>query len=265
MGRKKKEINKDGAFQVRFRRLWSKSKLTQEALAEKLGVSRPTVVGWLDGKNIPDIYSLEKIARYFRVSADYLLGLSNTVSADINLRAAVEYTGLSEAAVEWLHIGLDDFECDGVGLAEETKRDNLNAASALIQDRAFTQIIHHLKEVSLEAYLERILDILNSEYSECDLPEEDPNFRYARQEDRETVVSNHIHVLETKRPETKEAVRDMVTGMDDEELACDVIRALFSAKESNELHQFHAGKAFTGYIDRLVAEGYQKAEKRFAK
>lgn len=265
MGRKRKEFNKDGTFQTRFRDIWSKTKRTQEDLAKALGVSRPTVVGWLDGKNIPDILSLTKIAQLFNVSADYLLGLSDTVSPDVNARAAVEYTGLSEAAVEWLHIGLDDFECDGVSISEEEKKENLSAASALIQSKAFTKMVQNLNEVSVAAYLERILVILEEHHSECDLPEEDPDFRYAKKEDRDIVIANLIHVLEMGKFFEDESIPDKVNAMDDEELASYVVQALISNREDNELHQFHAAKAFNGYIDQIIKESYQKAEERMSK
>lgn len=265
MGRKKKEFNSNGTFQKRFRELYNKKRATQKEMAIALGMSRPTIAGWLDGKNIPDIISLAQMAQFFNVSADYLLGLSDQMSPDVNLKAAAEYTGLSEDAVEWLHIGLDDFECDGAGLDDETKKANLDTASALIQDSMFTKMIHHLKEISQEAYLEKILKILWNDYSECDLPEEDPNFRYANKEDRDIVVANHIHILTTKRPWEKDAIQEWVAGMDDNALSCDVVRAMFSAEESNELHQFHAAKAFAGYIDRMVEKSYQQAEERFKK
>ena len=266
MAGKKKEFNKKGAFQRRFKAKFYESDLTQEAMASALGVSRPTLFGWLEGKNLPDILSLEKIARYFDVSADYLLGLSNTESIDASVRAAAEYTGLSEEAVKCLHIGLDDSECDGEGISGETKAQNLKAASALIVDKAFTEMIYHLKEVSLEAYLEQVLGILESEYSECGSPEEDPEFRYAKQEDRDVVVANLIHVLQEKCPwRDKGEIIQCVMATDDDALATDVFKAHMSAKESNEVHQFHAAKAFTGYIDQLVNASYKSARQRFEK
>lgn len=263
MGREKKVFNRDGTFQVRFRDLYSKSNKTQKELAGDLGVSRPTVVGWLDGKNIPDILSLAKIAQLFNVSADYLLGLSDMASPDVTLRAAAEYTGLTEAAVQRLHNGLDDFECDGVILSEEGKRWNLSIVSSLIRSKSFTRMVHDLGEVSREAYFESVLAILDERYSECDLPEEDPRHHYAKKADRDIVVENLIHVLEMGAPHMKESVRSRVCAMDDDELATDVVRARWSAEEENELHQFHAAKAFTGYIDEVVRGSRKRAEKRF--
>ena len=42
---------------------------------------------------------LKKIAEYFNVSTDYLLGLSNVKSTDTELKGVCEYTGLTEKAV----------------------------------------------------------------------------------------------------------------------------------------------------------------------
>ena len=264
MAGKRKEINKNEVFLNRFRELDNQKPKSLDELAGIFGVTRQTVSKWMSGTSIPNIEALVKMANFYNVSADYLLGISDAVSADVNVKAAMEYTGLSEEAVEWLHIGLDDFECDGeVGLDDQTKKENWDAASALIQSEAFSKMIHHLKEVALEAYLEKILKILYEEYSECDLPEDDPNFRYANKEDRAIVVANHIHVLTMKRPWDKEHIEEWVKGMDDNALSLDVWKAMYSAKESNELHQFHASKAFTGYIDQLVEASYRKAEQRF--
>jgi transcriptional regulator with XRE-family HTH domain len=217
MGRKKKEFNSDGLFQVRFRDLYNKKNTTQKELSIALCVSRPTIAGWLLGRNLPDIDALAKLAQYFQVSADYLLGLSDKVSPDVNFRAAAEYTGLSEDAVEWLHIGLDDFVCDGEGISDTAKKQNLKTASILIRDRSFTQMIHHLQKISLEAYLERILWILDSEYSECGSDEDDPEFRYAKKADRDVVVANLIHVLQEKRPWEKEKAVQYVMGLDNDD------------------------------------------------
>lgn len=264
MARKKKIINKNSPFLTRLIELSSRESRSLEDLAEEFGASRQTVSKWLSAKALPDIDQLEKIANYYKVSTDYLLGLSNAKSSDVNVKSAMEYTGLSEEAVEWLHIGLDDFECDGeVGLDEQTKKENRAIVSALIQDKAFSKMIHHLKEISKEAYLEKILKCLCDEYSECDLPEDDTNFRYASKENRDIVVANHIHVLSTKRPWEKEQIEKWVNSMDDNALSCDVARAMFAAQQSNEVHQFHAAKAFNSYIDQLVEESIRKAERRF--
>lgn len=46
---------------------------------------------------------IKMLAEYYGVSADYLLGLSEHPTADLNAAAAAEYTGLSLEAVKMLH------------------------------------------------------------------------------------------------------------------------------------------------------------------
>lgn len=266
MGKKAVQLDETYIFPDRFMTLCSTERKTLEEWGHIFLVTRQTISNWQTGKSIPSIVELMRITEYFHVSADYLLGLSDTASPEVTARAAVEYTGLSEAAVEWLHIGLDDFECDGEGLSEEMKEENLATASKLIQSRAFTDIVHRLRRVEEEAYLEKILTILDSKYCDCGSLEEneDAVFCFRSEADREIVKANLIHVLTTKLPWEKENAINRVCTMDDEELAADVFNALMSARDANELHQFHAAKALTGYLNRLVEDSRKRAEQRFA-
>ncbi len=50
-------------------------KLTQRQLGVKLGVCNQTVSFWENGSREPDLDMLVKIACYFGVSTDYLLGI----------------------------------------------------------------------------------------------------------------------------------------------------------------------------------------------
>lgn len=59
-------------------------KLTQEELAEHLGVSKPAVSKWESGQSYPDITLLPVIASYFNISLDELMGYDpQMVGADI--------------------------------------------------------------------------------------------------------------------------------------------------------------------------------------
>ncbi len=49
-------------------------KISQYALAKKINVSQSTICNWLKGKKEPSIESLWKIADYFDVTVDYLIG-----------------------------------------------------------------------------------------------------------------------------------------------------------------------------------------------
>lgn len=54
--------------------LRKQKKVTQQRLADALGVSRSAVAMWETGGNDPDADMLIRIAKYFGVSVDYLLG-----------------------------------------------------------------------------------------------------------------------------------------------------------------------------------------------
>lgn len=259
MGRKKKEINKDGIFQVRFRELWTQSRMTQEAVAISLGVSRPTVAGWLDGKNLPDIESLEKIARLFQVSADYLLGLSDTISLDANLKAAVEYTGLSERAVQRLHDGLEYSDYYDFGMSAEEKKEKLRTASALIEDGAFEAIITYLSKIVNLAYLEKAIVMLHTEHPEV----EDPILCGSQKEVRAIAASDLVHSLEIDGLFSDVFEFNKAKAFVEASLERDLLEVLLDIREGCDHNQFLASKTFNGYLDDLVNEGHKRASRRY--
>lgn len=78
-------------------------KMTQKQLAEKAVVSASRINDIISGKGVTT-KTLIGICNALEVSADYLLGLSDVPSLDVNLRTACEYTGLSSDAVSYLHV-----------------------------------------------------------------------------------------------------------------------------------------------------------------
>ena len=62
-----------GNFQNVFRQLRLSSNLTQNEMAEKIGISRSTIGMYETGAREPDFETLEKIADYFNVDTDFLL------------------------------------------------------------------------------------------------------------------------------------------------------------------------------------------------
>lgn len=96
-GRKPKE--KFSIFSQRLSRLIFSSYKNLNVIAEEMGITRQSLAQYRDGNNIPDALTLTKIADYFNVSADYLLGRTDVKSANVDLKAVCEYTGLSETAI----------------------------------------------------------------------------------------------------------------------------------------------------------------------
>ena len=64
-------INK---FQERLKELRKDNNLTQKELAIKLGKSRTSVYEWETNGHEPDYDTLIQLARFLKVSVDYLLG-----------------------------------------------------------------------------------------------------------------------------------------------------------------------------------------------
>ena len=67
-------------FADRLRDLRSQNKMTQQELADNTHIARSTLAMYEYGKRRPDFEILDKLADYFDVSFDYLLGRSETNS-----------------------------------------------------------------------------------------------------------------------------------------------------------------------------------------
>ena len=88
----------------RINALLAKKFKRQKDLATALGVNDNTISYFVSGKRMPNTEQIIKISDFFGVSADYLLGLSDTATTDKDIQFICEYTGLSERAIEVLSI-----------------------------------------------------------------------------------------------------------------------------------------------------------------
>lgn len=92
-------------FSEKLRQLRERENLSQEKLAEKLGVSRQVITKWENGTGTPKIENLKGIADCFHVSLDELLGRTNASDKDLasQYRMAIEELRFhSEAAISLL-------------------------------------------------------------------------------------------------------------------------------------------------------------------
>ena len=64
-------------FNERLKELRVEQGLSQIQLGKILGVSQRTISSWEADERRPDFETLEKIAKYFGVTTDYLLGLND--------------------------------------------------------------------------------------------------------------------------------------------------------------------------------------------
>ncbi|MCX7745590.1 MAG: helix-turn-helix domain-containing protein [Clostridia bacterium] len=70
------------AFSTMLKQLREERHLSQKDISEYLGITRQAVASYENGKREPDYDTLRKLADYFSVSIDYLLGRAN--SRDLN-------------------------------------------------------------------------------------------------------------------------------------------------------------------------------------
>lgn len=64
-------------YSERLKELRKNKKLTQKEVAEKIGVARTTYAMYEQNRREPDNETFQKIADFFNVTTDYLLGRSN--------------------------------------------------------------------------------------------------------------------------------------------------------------------------------------------
>lgn len=71
-------------FGIKLRTLRQASGLTQEQLANRLDIVKASISGYEQDRIYPSIDILIKLCRFFNVSADYLLGLSDAKEVQIS-------------------------------------------------------------------------------------------------------------------------------------------------------------------------------------
>ena len=75
---------------------------TIEQFADMVGISKSTLGYYENDKRMPDIEILARIANVLNVSADNLIGRTNTTDRKGKLKTVCDFTGLSDQAAEYL-------------------------------------------------------------------------------------------------------------------------------------------------------------------
>ena len=89
-------------FKERINELCRDQGTSASAMAKKAGISAGSMNYYLSGERRPDATALHKICIAFNVSADWLLGISDIRTKDIDFRNACNTLGLSEKAAKTL-------------------------------------------------------------------------------------------------------------------------------------------------------------------
>lgn len=61
-------------MQIEIKKYRKQKNITQTCLAKALNVSANTISAWENGKSFPDVYLLSRLADYFHITTDELLG-----------------------------------------------------------------------------------------------------------------------------------------------------------------------------------------------
>ncbi len=72
-------------FCERLKELRKSMNLSQKQLADILQTNNSSICDWERGRSQPDLQTLAKLARFFDITADYLLGLEDETGAKTKL------------------------------------------------------------------------------------------------------------------------------------------------------------------------------------
>ena len=92
-------------FAIRLKNLRQSKELTQVQLAEKLGVKKQSISNWENDNIVPSLEMLVKIANFFHVSTDYMLGREEW---EANAPHMLDVTGLTPLQIEHIQSIVDD-------------------------------------------------------------------------------------------------------------------------------------------------------------
>lgn len=71
----------------KIRELRIRKGMTQQELADIMGITYTSVSYWESGKSKPDIFQIKKLSEYFHVTTDYIYGLTDeNIKEDVQMR-----------------------------------------------------------------------------------------------------------------------------------------------------------------------------------
>ncbi len=130
-------------FRERLKELRGNSRL--QDVAKDIGISRASLGYYENGDRKPDIEILLKLADYYHVSCDYLLGISDVKSTDSTVQGIVSKTGLSERVINKL--------C----YYNERMKSYTDSLNILLKSPNFESALHHIPKYMEEVQIVEIL------------------------------------------------------------------------------------------------------------
>lgn len=174
MPRKREQKAEDftGAFPSRLREIMRVQNKTQQDVATAIGKTRQAIGYYADGSSSPDWKTIIKLALYFEVSTDWLLGITNVKSSDEDIKRVCDYTGLSEGAIEQI----TEWKCSPIN----SDGGFLSLLDQVLVSGSFHMLMYHAKDFLDCVIAEKIYWELWREY----FPEHDIVIQKAEGEQR---------------------------------------------------------------------------------
>ena len=114
-------------FQIRLKKLREEKNMSQYVFAKDFGIAQSTVGGWESGKREPNFETVQKLADYFNVSVDYLLGRDEVPSSPTSNGTWIPVLGKVQAGipVEAVQDIIDYEDISNITLELSSQLDNL--------------------------------------------------------------------------------------------------------------------------------------------
>lgn len=120
--------------------LISESKKSIKDLAEEIGIPSGSLSKYQNDNAEPGIENFTKIAKYFNVSTDFLLGLTDVKATDLDIRDISEKTGLSEKAINNIRIITETTQIGGLE-AKNTNEIFKEIINALLESDSLSKVV----------------------------------------------------------------------------------------------------------------------------
>ncbi len=141
-------------FSERLKTLRTEMGLTQNQLAQELGLSNKTISVYEKGTSSPTLETLEKMASYFGVTIDFLIGYSNDRNPKVRQLSGA--LNLSLDAIRALIVLTDS-------------KDNSNVLSSLLENSNFAKFMTFVA-IYVKASSEDINKAVDETFAEFSLP-----------------------------------------------------------------------------------------------
>lgn len=211
--------------------------------AEEIGISPSTLSEFLNGKRDINSDTLSKICKYYNVSADYVLGLSEISIPDIEMQSVSKITGLSENAIEFF---IQNKRAD-----KELRQDYCKTINAILENLSFQESLDWIyraidtKEARGIKIAKKIKECSEKGISAEDITE---NIDYNKKLAEKIVMSSKF--MNVENLDYGRIQNDIIFLS---EFAPDL--TVLNRKETAELYLQKAEKLFRETIEKIYKEG----------